>query len=303
MDWEDWLRGAAKRPSDREDSKRNTTESQIRAALDASDALDGRPWSVYVKGSYANNTNVRLDYDVDIAVEYTGKFYYDFMFEAAGATPADAGFTAPSADPYSNDQFKADIKAALVAAFGAKNIEEGDIAFRVRGGKTTLPADIVPAWEYRRYDHVINGVPQYQEGSRVFPASGGSKDNFPAIQEANNTAKNLATGKRYKRMVRCFKKLQTYLVDEGLITEELPSYLSECLVYNVTNDAFGHATYKADMREILAQIFNSTLEGGGSWDWHEVHELRYLFRGKSMRTASDVHAVVDAAWDAMGFDT
>lgn len=301
MDWEDWLRAAAKRPSDHEDNKRDTTESQIRAALKACDALKDKPWHVYVKGSYANNTNVRLNYDVDVAVEYDGKFYYDFILDAEDSTADDANIT-PASDPYTNAEFKADIRAALVAAFGASNVTTGNIAFRVRGGKTTLPADVVPCWDYRRYDHLVNGKPAYNEGSRVFPTVGAPKDNFPRIQNENGTAKNLRTSKRYKRMVRCFKKLQTYLVAQGLIDEELPSYLSECLVYNVTDDAFGHSTYKADMRAVLAQIFNATLPSGGSWDWLEVHELRYLFRGNAMRTAAQVHEVADAAWNAMGFD-
>lgn len=72
MDWESWLRKAAARPSDHEDSKREKTEKEVKAALAASDALAGRPYRVYVKGSYANNTNVRLNYDVDVAVEYHG---------------------------------------------------------------------------------------------------------------------------------------------------------------------------------------------------------------------------------------
>jgi hypothetical protein len=296
MDWEEWLRTASKRPSDNEDAKRDNTEQQIR------DALRGKSCRVYVKGSYANNTNVRLNYDVDIAVEYYGKFYFDFMFAAKDYGPSDAGITAPSTDKYTNAQFKADIRDALEDAFGANAIEDGNIAFRVRGGKTTLPADVVPSWEYRRYDSVSNGIPQYHEGSRVFPASGGSKDNYPKIQRDNGTAKNLDASKRYKRMVRCFKKLQTYLVENGFIDEELPSYLSECLVYNVTNDAFGHDNYYADMRAVLAQIFNATLPSGGSWDWHHVHELQYLFRGNAMKSVSEVHIVVAAAWDAMGFD-
>lgn len=302
MDWETWLHLAAKRPSDSEDAKRDNTEQQLRRALNAWPALEDKPYRVYVKGSYANNTNVRLNFDVDIAVEYYGKFYFDFMFDAKDMAPTSAGITTPSTDVYSNAQFKQDIEDALEATFGRDDVVPGNIAFRVRGGKTTLPADVVPSWEYRRYDTVINGVPQYHQGSRVYPKSGSSKDNYPKIQTANGTAKNLSAGKRYKRMVRCFKKLQSYLVSQGLIQEELPSYLSECLVYNVTGDAFGHDAYLADMRAVLAEMFNATLPSGGSWDWLQVNELQYLFRGKAMKSASEVHAVVAAGWDAMGFD-
>src|SRR5690242_5552675 len=98
MDWEAWLRAAAEPPSNNEDDKRERTENQIRAALANCDAVKGRPYIVYAKGSYANNTNVRLNYDVDIAVEYRGFFYNDFMFDLEGWTNADVGVSA-SDDP------------------------------------------------------------------------------------------------------------------------------------------------------------------------------------------------------------
>lgn len=84
MDWESWLRRAAQRPSDHEDSKRNTTEQQIKAALASYGPLKGKPYRVYAKGSYANNTNVRLNYDVDIAAEYHGFFFADLALELKG---------------------------------------------------------------------------------------------------------------------------------------------------------------------------------------------------------------------------
>jgi len=55
-------------------------------------------------------------------------------------------------------------------------------------------------------------------------------------------------------MVRALKRLENELVKEGLLEEELPSFLMECLVYNVPNDKFNHKTYVADMRAVLACI-------------------------------------------------
>lgn len=298
-DWETWLRAAVKPPSDTEDSKRATTESQIRGALDAYVPLKDRPYRVYVKGSYANNTNVRLSYDVDVAVEYCGYFYYDLCFELEGQDQSVVGVI-DSADTYDREDFKADVLAALQKAFGASAIETGKIAYRIRNKQTTLPADVVPCWEYRRYDGLSAGVPIVHKGSRVFPSDGRWKDNFPERQLEKGTSKNNATGRRYKRMVRAFKKLQTKMVGEGLIQNELPSYLTECLIYNVENSAFGHTTYLRDMREVLAQIFNATLPTGDHAKWTHVHELQYLFHGGFSRTES--HAVASAAWDYMGLE-
>ncbi|BBZ31737.1 nucleotidyltransferase family protein [Mycolicibacterium confluentis] len=295
-DWENWLRSAAKRPSDHETSKRDRTEREIRDALANYEPLRGKPYRVYAKGSYVNNTNVRLNFDVDIAVEYYGYFYYDLDFELKGQDKSVVGIV-DSEDPYTREEFKADINAALQHAFGRNAISEGDIAYRVRENRTTLPADVVPCWEYRRYD-AINIC---HVGSRVYPTSGGYKDNYPAIQLQNGRAKTRATNRRYKRMVRALKKLQTVLAEADLIDHEIPSYLVECIVYNVPNAEFNHSTYLADMKSVLAFVFNGTLSGGGSPDWHEVHELRYLFRGSDWdRTA--VHALSDAAWEYIGFE-
>lgn len=299
MDWEVWLRTAVKRPSDSEDTKSTSTEAQIRKALDNYGPLEGRPYRVYVKGSYANNTNVRLNYDVDIAVEYYGYFFYDLCFELEGQDKSVLKLT-DSSDPYTRSEFKADILAALNVAFGESAVEPGKIAYRIREKKTTLPADVVPCWEYRRYDRIVNGTPVVFVGSRVFPSSGAHKDNYPKVQLDNGVSKNNATKRRYKRIVRAFKKLQTRMVSEGVLDAELPSYFSESLVYNVDNDAFGHTTYLEDMRRVLAQIFNATLPNGDHAKWVQAHELQYLFHGAFTR--ADAHKVASTAWDYLGFE-
>lgn len=301
MDWEAWLRQAAQRPSDHEDEKRNRTEQQIKAALAAYEPLQGRPYRVYVKGSYANNTNVRLNFDVDIAVEYYGYFYSDLDFDLKGKPKSVVGVV-DSSDPYTRAEFKADIKAALQAAFGTRAISTGRIAFRVREKATTLPADVVPSWEYRRYDRIVGGEPVCHQGTCVFPTGGNRTENFPEQQRENGNHKNAETTKRYKRMVRALKKLQTLLVEQGLLSEELPSYLIECLVFNVPSSAFGHNQYLQDMREVLARIFNATLTDGDWNDWEEVSGLKYLFRGDRPWSRAAVHRLADKAWDHLGFE-
>lgn len=299
-DWEDWLKKAAKRPSDYETQKRDKTEKEIRAALADYTPLQGKPYRVYVKGSYINNTNVRLNFDVDIAVEYYGYFYSDLAFDLKGKDKSEVDVV-PSTDPYTQGEFKADILGALEDAYGNSAVEAGNIAYRVRENKTTLPADVVPSWEYRRYDRIENGQPVYQLGTCVFPGSGGRKVNYPAQQLQNGRQKTQDTGRRYKKMVRALKKVQTRLVTEGILDEELPSYLIECLVYNVPDDRFNHTTYTADMRAVLANVFNETLDSGSWENWREVHELRYLFRGGAWDHA-EVHKLASEAWDYLGFE-
>lgn len=298
MDWEDWLRKAAAPPSQTEDDKRETTEKEIKDALASYAPLKGKPYRVYAKGSYANNTNVRLNYDVDIAVEYYGYFYYDLDFAVKGEPKETVGIVA-SDDPYTRDDFKADILGAVQAAYGASAIKTGRIAYRVREKKTTLPADVVPSWEYRRYD----AIDVCHLGSCVFPSDGHRKVNYPERQKTRNNTKNdyFHTSRRYKRMVRALKKLQTRLIDAGELKDEIASYHVECLVYNVPDNCFNRSSYLADMRAILATIFNETLESGGWNDWEEVNGLTYLFRGPDSPTRVQAHALASAAWDHIGF--
>src|SRR5687767_6205622 len=63
--------------SDTEQDKQDRTENMIRQAVRAYPAFRDASINVFVKGSYANNTNVKADSDVDVAVEMTDLFYWD----------------------------------------------------------------------------------------------------------------------------------------------------------------------------------------------------------------------------------
>ena len=47
-------------------------------------------------------------------------------------------------------------------------------------------------------------------------------------------------------------------------------FLIECLVWNVPNEMFQNPTYRADVREALAFLFNNTLSFDGCKGWTEV---------------------------------
>ena len=303
-DWESVLRSWVRRPSDHEDAKRDRTEKQIRAALSASNALNGVSYKVYTKGSYANNTNVRLDYDVDIAVECKEFCYYD---NTGGAGDIQKRALLDRSvqkykGGYTSEAFKVDVESALVAYYGRSAVTRGNIAMRVREQKTTLPADVIPCFEYHyNYDIDHYGNPVYFQGTRVFRESGGYINNWPAQQKDCGVAKNNRTARRYKRMARALKHLENTLVDKDIV-EDLPSFFIECLVYNVPDDRFNHTNYVDDMRAVLAYIFNETMSAGQCNDWKEVSERKWLFRPSQGWSRDQAHQLADAAWDYMGFD-
>src|SRR3954469_19674815 len=89
-DWETWLQNSIGPASDTEEADRDRTEKRIREAIQADGRLAGNV-RVFVKGSYANNTNVRRDSDVDIAVEWKSWAYITKTNEAAKYDWAELG--------------------------------------------------------------------------------------------------------------------------------------------------------------------------------------------------------------------
>lgn len=303
-DWEATLRSWVKKPSDNEDAKRDKTENEIKDALRSSSLLSNVRYKVYAKGSYANNTNVRLDYDVDIAVECSEFFYYDH--QGTGADVRKAALLeathAPYKGGYTSQDFKRDVEGALVAYYGRTAITRGNMAMRVREKKTTLPADVVPCFEHHYiYDTDADSQAVFHKGTRVYKDNGGYVHNWPVQQYSCGVVKNNATARRYKRMTRALKRLENELVTRGEI-EALPSFLMECLVYNVPNSSFNHSTYLADMRSVLAFVFNETRTADKCNEWLEVNERKYLFRPAQSWTYKQAHELASKAWDYIGFD-
>src|SRR4051812_14840785 len=97
-DWEGTLQAWIKPASETEDDKRRRTEEAIREAIRESSIPDSLV-HVFAKGSYANNTNVRADSDVDIAVEWTGSFWFTQRGDVEHVAPGDLGIVQPAPGP------------------------------------------------------------------------------------------------------------------------------------------------------------------------------------------------------------
>lgn len=282
-DWEATLRKWVKPSSDAEETRRDRTEAEIRAALAAYPSLPNAAIRVFVQGSYKNRTNVRLNYDVDIAVEYqegepaptaTPRIASSVKsFSARGLSNDDLGLTTiGSFDP---SGFKDHVEAAMVDAFGRSKVERSSKCIKIKNGSTTLPADVVPCFPMRRYDSSLD----CHRGIRIFPDDGSVIDNFPEQHYTKGCAKNDRTRRRYKRMVRALKRMQMHLLSNGTIDNEIPSFAIECLVYNVDDRFFGADDYVVDFVRVTEQIWYRTYDQERCWDWEEVNGLKYLFRG------------------------
>lgn len=126
--------------------------------------------------------------------------------------------------------------------------------------------------------------------------------NWPDQQHANGVVKNQATHERFKAMVRLIKNLCSEMDDEGIdAAGPMSSFLLECLVYNVADSKFGHATYYEDLREVLRYLFLNTRTDEECGDWREESRLKWLFKGDTAWTREQVNAFMLAAWRHVGF--
>jgi predicted nucleotidyltransferase len=304
MVWEEQLLRWTKPASDNEDDKRARTERQICDAIRAHPRLSRQPLRVYAKGSYANNTNVRLDSDVDIAVEYTGGFYYDGVGDSDDqrtVTKAMAHIT-EYAGPYAQfSMFKDDVEEALRDVFGSAVSRENK-CITIREGATTLPADVVPCWAYRYFYRSLFGA-AYHEGTCLFPDRSWDRIvNYPKQHYDNGVAKNNRTSTRYKKTVRALKRLENDMVENGAI-QEVPSYLIECVVYAAPDRAFASDNFLSIAREVLAHGFHAT-KGPEQTDeanrMLEVNEIKFLFHPEQKWTRAQANGFTLTAWNHLG---
>lgn len=294
-DLEAWLATASGPASPTEEQERDRTEKRIRDSISAATDIPSTV-RVYAKGSYANNTNVRRDADVDIAVEWNETIKVMTWGDTAGMTPAQLGYT-PVDEPVTTAEFRRRVERAMIGAFGSGPVDTTpDKHIGVAAGTNTLDADVVPCFALNRYD-----APRLaHRGHRIFPKSGGFVDNYPGQNYDNGVAKNNATGHRYKEIVRCVKRLVGELYDDGAIPRDYPGYLLECLVYNVPNDRFGHSRRYDDLQAVFRFLWNGLGNEGTYVGWTEPSGLLMLFRGRPDRVPANARNVIEKAWQRIG---
>jgi hypothetical protein len=295
--WEDVFCTWGAAPSATQQEKCDNAECAVRKAIDASKKLSAKTIEVFVQGSYANRTNVRQDSDVDVCVLYKDAFFPDYSLSQGLNGPL-LGFTDAT---YSYTEFKNDVEAALKAYFGAGSVTRGKKAFDVHANTYRVDADVVPCFEHRRYMGTLQSN-WYNSGTQLFPDSGGKIINWPRQNYANGVSKNDATGRRFKAVVRIFKRLRIEMADNGQqAAAPIPSYLLECLAWNVPNEGFGHNDYRNDMRYAITHLWNKTKTDETCSECREINELKYLLRGGQPWSRDQVNNFLLAAWNYIGF--
>jgi hypothetical protein len=293
-EWENKFSNWTKPPSDTEENKLTNAETMVRDAIKADPNLKDQDIEIFGQGSYANNTNVRLNSDIDICVRLMSTFYFDLP---EGMTREDFNI-ADGTHTYSD--FKDNLEKAFVNKFGRSDVKRGNKAITIIGNTNRVEADVIPTFEQRRYSK--NG--SYHSGTKFFPDNGGTIENWPKQHISNGIDKNNNTQRRFKKTVRIFKKLRYEMKDEGYsICNKVLSFLIECLIWNVPDSIFNnHVKWYELVKQCIIHLYNATKENEGCSEWGEVSELLYLFKGHSKWTREDANKFLLEAWNYIGYN-
>lgn len=216
-----------------------STYETIKGVLnDVSSPFYTRNFSIFLQGSYKNDSNVYGDSDVDVVIRLEDIFYTDL-----DQLPADdvAAYKAARSDAsYSLGEFKADVVSWLTKKYKS-DVQPGNKAVFIKGNGNRRNADVLICAKLRRYhSYKSSQNNSYTEGICFFRSDGTQIDNFPIQHSDNCTTKHQATNSWFKRTVRIYKNLRNTLIENDLITDDIaPSYFIEGLLWNVPADRFG----------------------------------------------------------------
>src|SRR5690349_10711128 len=281
-------------PSDSEETKLQNAERMITEAISNDQKLSKKSTETFGQGSYANDTNVRLNSDIDINVRYKGGFYFHLP---DGKTREDFDLNTPT--EYSFEEFKTDVENALVNKFGRAEVKRFDKCITVIANSYRAETDVVPTWNFRRYNQ--NG--SYVLGAKFKSDAGKWIVNYPKQHLANAKQKNAETQKRYKRLTRIHRRLRYKMIADGVkVKDSITSFLIECLTWNVPNETFNNNhTWSDRLKASILFLYNNTKTDQTCSEWGEVSELLYLFRGDRKWNRQDVNDYLVQAWNYLEY--
>lgn len=290
----------SKPASDTEEEKMEHARKSVKDALANSNIVESYKYEVFGQGSYANNTNVRNNSDIDINVCYNAAYYFEIP---EGAKREDHGLNNGDV-PYSYNQFKNDIENMLVSHYGRTQVIRKNKCIHVKGNTYRTEIDVVPTWEHRDFRSSYFKT-TFHQGVVLWSDDNEKVVNYPKQHLAKGIEKNNATKKRYKSLVRIVKNLSIKMEEDNYyINSNVTSFLLECLTYNYPNDKF-HLNESVDWNQILREyiyyFWSRTDENSEEWKkWVEVSEELYLMYGHKWNR-EDVHTFLHKLWNYLQY--
>ena len=206
---------------------------------------------IFIQGSYANNTCVRGESDVDIAIVRKDINEYAWGSIFSPYTPA----FKHNADAA---VFKMIVENALKTYFTSYYVHRKNKSIKVDGNTYRKQADTVPAFGMHHfYDSEKDDFQHYNEGITIYADDGQVINNFPKQHIANGRSKNVSTNYYYKKMVRIAKKLRYLMEDYGYSSaQKVSSFGIESLLWNIPDSIFKkYSIYRFIFDEVVDYLY------------------------------------------------
>ncbi len=301
IDWEAKLREWSKPVDEKQEERARRTAEEIRNALSTYEFVPNSVMKVAAQGSKLNNTDTSDESDVDIRVEFHPQatqpdeippvFLSRRTSLAKSLVVEDAGLTAYTM-PLTQATFKDHILQALKNEFGASNVSRHDKCIKVSESRLLFPADVVPCFPVRTY----SAYGAFEPGVSIRTDSGNEILNYPEQHYQNGLQKNAATSRRFKRMVRCFKRMENLKLSGGHISNALPSFFIESLVYNCPTPLFLVDSYKMSFINISWHLIQALKDESECNKMVEVNGVKSLFNDGQNWTTTQAQEFVLLAW-------
>ncbi len=191
--------------------------------------------TVFIQGSYANNTCVRGESDVDIAVVHESNFEYAFGEKFSDST------TNKRTEAVA---FKNAVERTLKKCFPGY-VQRKNKSIKVDGNTYRKQADVVPCLSMHYfYRFHLKDYFSFLDGVVIYADDGSVIRNFPKQHIANGRAKNVRTDHYYKKMVRIIKKMRYIMSNCGYTSaNDVSSFGLESLLWNVPDSEFTKYRY------------------------------------------------------------
>lgn len=300
--WESEFSQWASPPGATEEARCENAIRSIRNAISESHKLKSRSVKVFVQGSYKNRVNVRKESDVDVGV-----MCHDYFLSHYPTGKTDKDYRNVTVDSYSYTQFKNELEEALVSYFGRNAVTRGNKAFDIRENTYHVEADVAPFFEYRHFyedgSYLCGAALMEDKGGRIVNYPERLLDSWPKISlhYENGVAKNSATSRAYKGVVRILKTLRNEMEELKIASAKpIPGFLIECLTWNTPNTCFAHKTWDSRIQSALLHLWSNTKDETSCKEWCEVNDIKYLFRTSQKWTREQAHTFIDDAWSYIG---
>lgn len=296
--WNDRLWHWERPASDSEEVKIQRAADAARQVVGGNATLIAEAVQIRPQGSYFNNTNVRLEADMDLRVQLPDIItVYAQDVDPARADLVEGysrtGRTTVAIANTVRDALAADCRRR----FGASNVTVGKKAVTVDGlSGSRADVDLVPAFHAHHINNDGFGGYTRHEGVTIVSADGSRTHNFPEQHHANGKTKRSSTRYRFKKVVRMLKRLNYELADQGVIPKRVPSFLVECLVYVVEDFHFLQEEDRyTRLVRVLRRVRAKLADAGWVAMATEVNEIKFLFNPAQAWTLADARGFIDAA--------